>query len=450
MRELISQKADVSSRDHQNRSPLFHASQNGDAEMVRMLNKAGALPDDGSLHEAARMAHPQIVSLLLSVGHDMNFPSLLHSDEGGLGRTPLEELCLKAARKNTDEDVTWSTRLRETIQILLHNYQGKDIKKNGGINNNKSVLHLALDNAKNPVDVTEALLEFPQVWKFINEPVHRFEDAEGFIYSPTKYVEYFYGGPKTMGKQLIRLLRGKRCQDRYYSSRGYDDQPEHAVGIPEDIVAEISKRKRLEREKKQEMARIEELAAHQRDVRMKDHQLELRMSDERHERTMKRAEEKDTYEQRTIQSRHALALVHEQALNQQRRNQLEEDNKLKLRLLSNESMQQEALLEAGRAKELQYKNRLLIQNREAEEAKMGIQKQLLWERDKTDEKQHGRQIQLLNHQDEIHGKQHNRHVSLLEHQDSSVKSRAVEARSVAEAARVANMPSNLLQLEGPD
>ncbi|OKL55583.1 hypothetical protein UA08_09176 [Talaromyces atroroseus] len=450
MRELVNQKADLSSRDYQSRSALFYASRNGDTEMVQILNNAGALPDDGSLHEATRQAHPQIVSLLLSAGHDISFPSLLHSDESGLGRSPLEELCLKATRPNSDEDVTWCTRLRETMQILLYNQQGKDIKKDGGSGDNKSILHLALDNDTNALEVTEALLEFPQVWKFINEPVHQFKDAEGFIYSPTKYVEHFHRGPKNIGKQLMRLLLGKRCQDRYYSSRGYDDQPEHAVGIPEDIVAEINKRKRLECEKQEEMARMDELAAHQRDVRLKDHQLELRMSDERYEQTVKQTQERDAYQQRTFQNKHSLALMHEQALNQQRRNQLEEESKLKLRLLSDETMQQQSFLEVGRAKELQYRSRLLAQERETEEAKIGIQKQMMWDRENVDAKQHGRQIELLDHQDQIHEKQHTRHVSLLDRQDQSVKKRAVEARSVAEAARVANMPSNLLQLEELD
>lgn len=441
MRELISQKADVSCRDHQSRSPLFYASGNGDLEMVRILTQARALLDDGSLHIAARQAHPQIVSLLLSVGHDIDFPASLHSDEV-FGRTPLEELCLRTARK--DGDATWNTRLRETMSILFQ-HQVHKIKKD---DKNKSMLHLAIDNTKNPVDVTKALLEFPQIWKAINEPVHQFEDPEGFVYSPTKYVERFYHGPKHTAKELTGLLRGKRCQDRYFSSRG--EQPEDAVGLPEDLAVEMNRRRRLEREQKQEMARLEELATHQREIRMKDHQLELRISDERHAQTMKQAQRRDSYEQRVSQNKHTLALTHERERNQQRRGQLEEDNKLKLRLMTDESNHQQALEDAARTKEIQYKNRLLLQDREAETAKAGIQKQLMWERDKVDEKQHGRQMQYLNHQEAMSGKQHARHIELLGRQDQSVKARAIEARNVAEAARRANMPSNLLQIEGPD
>ena len=131
MRELANQKVNVSGRDYQKHSALFYASRNGDMDMVQILSEAGALSDDGSLHEAAREVHPQVVSLLLSVGHDISFPSLLHLDERGSGRTPLEELCLKANRANADEDddVTWCTSLRKTMKVLLYNGdQGNYIK----------------------------------------------------------------------------------------------------------------------------------------------------------------------------------------------------------------------------------------------------------------------------------------------------------------------------------
>ncbi|KAH8700121.1 hypothetical protein BGW36DRAFT_405426 [Talaromyces proteolyticus] len=422
IRELVRQKADLSCRDYQNQSALFYASRNGDLETVRILIQAGALPDDGSLHESARETHSAIVSILLSVGHDAGFPSLLHAGEE-LGRTPLEELCLNT---KCQDDAAWNTRLRETIGMLLHS-QGKEIKKDG---NKKSVLHLALDNA-HPFEITEALLEFPQIWKFINEPIHQFEDSEGFIYSPTKYVEHFYHGPKPVAKELTRLLRGKRCQDCYYSSRD-KDQPSDAVGIPKEIAAEIDKRKRRDREQRQEMIRLDELAAHQREIRMQSHQLDMRMSEERHDQGMKQIQDRELFEQQSMQKKHKLTILHEEDLNQQRRNQLEENSKLKIRLLADESIHQQSLLEAERNGELKYKNRLLIQDREAEEAKFNIQKAFLLERDQVDEKQHDRQMQWI------------------DRQDQSVKTRAVEVKSIAEAARYANMPPNLLQLEGPD
>lgn len=427
LRELVAQKADVSCRDHQNQSALFYAGRNGDRDSVKILIHAGARPDDGSLHEAAREVHPKIVSLLLSAGHEASFPSLLHSDEGCFGRTALEELCLKAYR-TSDGNGSWNTRIRETIGMLLpRSYQGAEMKKNG---NQKSILHVALDNA-HPFDVTEALLEFPQIWKFVNEPVHQFESPDGLVYSPTKYVEHFYRGPQSVAKELIRLLRGKRCQDVYYSTQP-DNQPEDAVGVPEEIAKEIANKKRMDREQEYEMERVNALAAHQREVRMQSHQLDLRMSDERHEKTMKQAQDRETWEQRVLQDKQNLIIIHEQNLGRQRRNELQEDSQLRVRLLSDESVHKQSLLEAQRNGELNYKGRLLIQEREAEQAKMEIQRKLMWERDQIDEKQHGRQIQWI------------------ERQDLSVKNRAAEMKAVAEAARTANMPPSMLQLEGPD
>jgi hypothetical protein len=425
--ELVVQKADVSCRDHQNQSALFYAGRNGDRESVKILIHAGARPDDGSLHEAAREVHPKVVSLLLSAGHDASFPSLLHSDESCFGRTALEELCLKAYR-TSDDNGNWNTRIREIIGMLLpRSYQGTEMKKNG---NQKSILHVALDNAY-PFDVTEALLEFPQIWKFVNEPIHQFESPDGLVYSPTKYVEHFYRGPQSVAKELIRLLRGKRCQDVYYSTQP-DNQPDDAVGMPEEIAKEIANKKRMEREQQYEMERVNSLAAHQREVRMQDHHLDLRMSDERHEKTMKQAQDRETWEQRVLQDKHNLVIIHEQNLGRQRRNESQEDSQLRLRLLSDESIHKQSLFEVERNGEIQYKGRLLIQERDTEQAKMEIQRKLMWERDQIDEKQHGRQIQWI------------------ERQDLSVKNRAAEMKAIAEAARAANMPPSMLQLEGPD
>jgi hypothetical protein len=385
---LINQNADVSHRDRESRSALFYASRNGDQETVKMLIQAGARSDDGSLHEAAREAHLEIVSLMLSAGHDADFPSSLHSD-GGYGRTALEELCLKAARR--DGDGAWDTRLRETIGLLLPR-QGNQMEKGGG----KSILHLALDN-EHALDVTEAFLGFPQVWKSINEPVHQYEDPAGFVYSATKYVEHFHRGPTGTVEKLDRLLREKRCHDRYYSRVG--EQPEDGVGIPEDIAAEMARKRQLERESKEEMERLDALAARPQEIKIQNHQLELRMSTERHEQAMKHAQEA---------------------------------NQLKLRFQSEEALHRQALQEADRDRELEHKKKLIMQNQAVEEARAERQKQLMWERDRVEKNQHDRQVRLI------------------DRQETSMKVRASEARSVAEAAREANMPPDLLQLEDPD
>lgn len=421
LRALIQLHADVSSRDYKGLSPLFYASGNGDEESARLLMLAQASIDDGSLHEAAREGHAQLVSLVLAAGHDPAFPSLLHS-EAGFGRTALEELCFKAMRGG-EGDWTWENRIRDTVKVLLP-LMPSEIEKPTG----KSILHLALDNPR-PVDVTKVLMDFPQIWRRINDPVHQYEDVTGLVYSPTKYVEHFHRGSRQDAESLKRILAGKRCQDRYYSRTGA--QPEDAVGIPDAILAEIERKRLLDQEQKEQMERMEKLAAHQREIQRRNHEFEMTVSAERHKQSMRIDQEREDFQRRVRENRHQMTITHQQELDSGRQETLREENRLKIMFLEQESSQRQAAQEAEQEQQIAFKTRLRIEEQKAEKKRIEFQKELMLETDQTAEKQHSRQLRLLDRQDE------------------SVSRRASEMRMVADAARGTSMSGDrMLALEG--
>jgi len=74
----------------------MYASERGHLDTTELLINAGSKNDDGSLHEAAREAHPDLMVVLLTKNargqsHRTNFPSAIHADkEGGFGRIALK------------------------------------------------------------------------------------------------------------------------------------------------------------------------------------------------------------------------------------------------------------------------------------------------------------------------------------------------------------------------
>ena len=67
------------------------ATQKNDMRSMQTLLAASASPNDGSLHDAARMANADAINLLLKHGHDPNFLCVRFDR-----RPPLFELCLHA------------------------------------------------------------------------------------------------------------------------------------------------------------------------------------------------------------------------------------------------------------------------------------------------------------------------------------------------------------------
>ncbi|KAI4593901.1 hypothetical protein KJ359_008945 [Pestalotiopsis sp. 9143b] len=265
LKKLITAGAETSLRDRDDRAALFHASNVGDVESVKALLKCKYRPNDGSLHEAARNLHSDVVSALIKGKHDVNFPSSRPEHEG---RTPLQELAYRC--RGAD-------RLQDVEEAILALEKGKvdALKKWHG----KTPLFLALDNDF-PLEVTRALLD-TIMWQYPSstDNVYAHTDPTGvtFFRSATNYLRDFKDKSKQSG-QLLQLLQTKGYINRYYAQYGAR-QPQNAVNLPDDIAKE-DKRWRAEAEKSRKAE-----AEHQDKLRrmQEESHLKLTMDQSKHE-----------------------------------------------------------------------------------------------------------------------------------------------------------------------
>ncbi|KAF9738028.1 hypothetical protein PMIN06_008500 [Paraphaeosphaeria minitans] len=247
---LLKHGADASVRDRWNRSALFYASSSSVTSVVETL-APHALKNDGSLHEATRSLQLDAVALLIKADHDPNFPSRHHG-----GRNALGELCLNAEITNSSH----RSRARQVFRLLL----------DGGVNprfkarNERSSVILALENAHDPLKMTETLLE-TEVWEQLNDEKHLFRNDKGLWYSPYSYVELISSPARTAQKQdLLDLLRDKGATPTFYSET--EDQPQGATGMPASIARLADRQKehqlslRLAKEAAEHARHLEETA----------------------------------------------------------------------------------------------------------------------------------------------------------------------------------------------
>lgn len=288
LERLVALNADLSVRDANKWTPLCHASANGDENAVSILVQASTAPNDSSLHLAAKMAYPNIVSILLSAGHHPRYPSVVHQR-----MIPLACLCLESYETGQD----WELRLQQTLELLI---PVTDLKWRA---NGKSLLHFALDNGRNACEVTEGFLRVAELWKSssLNDE-YMFKDHREYFYSPTRYVKLLCSKGMAEKHFLIELLYNIGFTDRYYTELG--DQPEGAVGFPPEIEAQL----KAEWEKEKAIQRQNEIAANGR-----------RLLDETHEKTLIKQLEQDENERKLIERRHNMQLKkHEELLRLQR------------------------------------------------------------------------------------------------------------------------------------
>jgi hypothetical protein len=238
--KLLAANAETAERNHHGQTALFLASRYGDLASVQALISARSRTNDGSLHEAAKNLHCEVVEALIKAKHDTNYPSGLHE-----GRTALQELCHSC---NVDQH---TVKLENTIVALekgkadvLMPFQGRN------------ALFLALENPQ-PYPITKTLLEV-LMWRYINHEQNIFVCQEPgtptkHIYSATLYLTHLYRGNAAHIPVLHNLLREKRCEDRFYAVYGPREraalQPPGAVGMPTKI-AEEDERRLLEQEKR--------------------------------------------------------------------------------------------------------------------------------------------------------------------------------------------------------
>lgn len=230
---LLLEGAEVDVADSIGRTPLSMATNiGGDIAIQLMGNLLAAEPskDDGSLHNAARELNLSAVRVLIQAGHDPDFPSPLHD-----GRSALGEICLHASDMG-ELTAEREKAMQKVMSLLVEIGSDLTIKSHG-----KSLLHLCFD-AFDPLATTRVLLKVV-MWKHVNKTFNHFNDGE-FTYSPTMYIKKLLPPASNPNRdKLLALLQANRATDVYYANDG--DQPEDAVGLPEDL--EIQERERKAR-----------------------------------------------------------------------------------------------------------------------------------------------------------------------------------------------------------
>ena len=216
---LLINGADVNLMDYRQRSALSYASETGDLDSVEKMCMHGAMPNDGSLHEASRELHYPVVQYLLQNGHDPDFPSSIHE-----ARSALIETLLKASFSTEDK----RPHLYQTVKALLDSGADTNIKHQG-----KNALYSALHN-KQPYEVLDAFLSTDQ-WKTLDARHNWYTDALGICYSATMYIEKGpWQGKASHRGSLLKLLRMRQSIDRYFVWEG--EQPPDVRNPPEDVA----------------------------------------------------------------------------------------------------------------------------------------------------------------------------------------------------------------------
>ncbi|KAI8290851.1 hypothetical protein K4K56_006907 [Colletotrichum sp. SAR 10_98] len=272
--KLLEAGAKPGDRDSTGRTALFFASGRGNTTAVQALLKAKAAPNDGSLHEAARNMHSEVIEVLIKAKHEPNFPSSLHE-----GRTALEELCYRSNCNNI------SPELEDTIRTLE-----KAKADPFTPHNSMNALFLALNNTR-PYHITKALLDI-QLWRYINHDNNLFTHVDTkssikYAYSATMYFKHkLYPGDPSHMPHLMRLLAEKSCQDRFFAQFEPHQlealQPAGAVGMSKAVLDEDARR-RVDQERRRirdrdhadKLRREQEEAVHRAEIEGRQHQLRL-------------------------------------------------------------------------------------------------------------------------------------------------------------------------------
>ena len=220
--------AKLSAKDFFHRSPLFYASRIGNVDSVSLLLKGKSGKNDGSLHEASRCFHPEVMRMLIDAGHEPDYRSATHG-----GRTALGEIALYGI---APDDVALGE-------------DASDILKDAGANplvqvHGKPIVFLALDN-QDPVPITRLLLD-KILWRSLNDDGCIYH-KDNLHYSPSMYVaKGICKSPKSEAHELLELLKGHGATDHYYAGME-QQQPHDAVGLPAQIQAFEDARRARER-----------------------------------------------------------------------------------------------------------------------------------------------------------------------------------------------------------
>ncbi|KAM0367805.1 hypothetical protein ACHAPY_011630 [Fusarium culmorum] len=235
---LLKANANPLHRDYHEETALLFASRAGDLASVKSLIKAKSNTDDGSLHEASRNLHHDVVAALLKGKHNANYPS--HTKRHN-GRTAIQELASCA------QDMSDMLRLEQTIRTLVDSKA--DLLLPHIPSGRKNSLFLALENPQ-PVSVTKALIKV-DMWAQINHPdnvyIQHLQSGTKWYFSPTMYlVSSCFTGNHRHVEGLRTLLYMAQCQDRKFPEYGpaevHQLLPEDVVGAPQHILDRNAKR----------------------------------------------------------------------------------------------------------------------------------------------------------------------------------------------------------------
>jgi hypothetical protein len=246
--KLVMKGVKVTVSDEYGVTPLAMASRLGNSEIMGYLLKAGAVRNDGSLHDAARDLRCDAMRVLIKYDHQVDYPSERHD-----GRSALAELCLNAVNLSPiSED------LEEAITCLVGNGSDIRLRCTSEDKSEKSIFHYALDSA-DPLSVLAVLLKM--MWQILNDDAFLHKDKK-YTYSLTKYVEKdVFRGPQDQKIEILRLLRNKRAIDKFWANNIEDEQPEDYCGAPPSIEEEVRvqkvRRKRMLEERENVMFRLE-------------------------------------------------------------------------------------------------------------------------------------------------------------------------------------------------
>lgn len=406
--KLISLGAKVNTLDADGNSALLLASESGNVASVTALLQSRIRPNDGSLHAAARGAHEQIVQLLLDSGHT---PNHIHT-----GRNALAELCLHGYPDGND----WSERAYWVTDTLIKRGTNLEARFSG-----KNLLHLALDNDM-AGGILKVLLDFPHFSEHLNEDSFLYEDANGTVFSPTSYAETFYNGTATERTKLVKLLEDKNCARNMWNRQGrhppgytYNTMPAHLKAmIDQEKIEELKHAKELQR--RQEQARVER-----------------ELADRNHKHLMDQATARHRHEAMEAQQREV-----QRAAADVRRQEAEKRHKGEIALAEAQSLRDKHQLEINQQSALATQ-RQQIEDRDRARAHRHQQQMNALELERTTNESRLNDQNLVSRaesckHDRLTDDFQARQMQLLERQDQSVRMRANEMRSVAQAAQVAN------------
>jgi ankyrin repeat domain-containing protein 50 len=420
LERLIELKVNISAPDCFKRSPLFYAATRGDAMSVHLLLENGAQSNDGSLHEAARLCQKGIVAMLLQNGHDPDYACDLHG-----GRTALGELCFRATLASGEQESLGY----DTMKLLIDSSPQFALRVKG-----KTVLHLTLHNDQ-PVEVTRALLRFPEIYNDIrtDSETFRFEDSRKISMSPDRYVTEYCKCSQGLKDMLIDLLEKKQCKEKWFKKNG--EQLDDCKGLPQGLKEAMDQ---------QDIADQAELRAIRR--RQLSANADLKIENVRHKARMLQSKEQTDANLYNTQRINEQQLAHDNALSTQRRKNTNLDRADERHHLEQKNQLEYSSIE--RKKQLEFTTQQ--RHDQLEYSSIERKKQLEFtsqqrhdqQRYMTTEREASLEKRLIESRDEAEKRSLDRAMHRFERQDKSIMLAANQQRALIEAARAAKVSAS--------